>query len=63
MKDFWKKVLLLNSILWCFGAVYFVYVSTYAALSFDWHRFVVALLIIAFLSITEVVFALLGEPS
>lgn len=61
MKTFWKKLLLINSILWVLATTYCVYAVTYGVLSLDWDRFIYGIIAVAFFSLSQVVIALIGD--
>ncbi len=57
----WSTILLVNSVLWSIGAVYFVYSIGMAIITWSWKQFVLGLVIFAFLSIAEIVLAAIAE--
>ncbi|OGG56736.1 hypothetical protein A2680_02195 [Candidatus Kaiserbacteria bacterium RIFCSPHIGHO2_01_FULL_55_37] len=58
----WNNILQVNSLLWVLSALYLVFSFGSAILTWSWKQFFLALLLFAFFSVTEVVFAALQEP-
>lgn len=61
MKNIWKRLLLINSLLWVFATAYSVYAITYGIVSLDWHRFIYGIIAVVIFSLSEVVIALIAD--
>jgi len=60
-KIFWKRLLLVNSVLWAIAAVYFVYGTTYGILTLNWGEFLHGLEALAAFTVSQAVIALIGD--
>lgn len=58
----WNTILQINSVLWAVSGVFLIYSIGQAILTWSGKQFLLALLLFAFLSITEIVIAALQEP-
>ena len=58
----WNTILQINSVLWIMSALFLVYSFGHAILTWTGKQFWLALLLFAFLSITEIVISALQEP-
>jgi hypothetical protein len=59
--NIWKKLLLINSILWILAATYCVYAVMYGILSLDWKHLMYGILALGVFSISQVVVAIIGD--
>lgn len=60
-KETWKRIILVNSVLWILAAMYFIYSSAVALIQFDGHQFLVGLGIVGFFTLSQVTFVFLGD--
>ena len=58
----WNAILQINTVLWAISGVFLIYSLGHAILNWSGKQFWLALLLFAFLSITEIVIAALQEP-
>ncbi|OGG78580.1 hypothetical protein A3F56_00265 [Candidatus Kaiserbacteria bacterium RIFCSPHIGHO2_12_FULL_55_13] len=58
----WNAILQINTVLWAISGVFLIYSLGHAILTWSGKQFWLALLLFAFLSITEIVIAALQEP-
>ena len=61
-KRMWGPLILVNSVLWAFSAVFLVYSFGNAILTWSGKQLMLAILLFAFISIVEIVLAALAEP-